>query len=249
MNTLTHTLKSVQDKAKFNHVVTQLLSDGTTNTKTNKNTLRTFIMYIAPHKYNDKNKNLCGFASSGCIASCLYSAGRGKFTSVQEARIRKANYFVNAKLDFIHHLAIELITKNKTAQKQGKILAIRLNGTSDLDFVYMLERFAGLDIKTLENILFYDYTKSLKRAIRYISHPNYIVTFSKSETNEQECIQALKLGINVAVVFNELPKTWNGAIVIDGDKSDIEMLYNEGKVLGLIAKGDAKKDTSGFVVK
>jgi hypothetical protein len=37
---------------------------------------------------------------------------------------------------------------------------------------------------------------------------------------------------------------------VDGDISDLVMLMheNKGKVLGLKAKGDAKKDTTGFVI-
>jgi hypothetical protein len=78
---------------------------------------------------------------------------------------------------------------------------------------------------------------------------NYVLTFSRSETNHSECVDALALGANVAVVFKGgLPSTYLGASVIDGDKSDIVMLENKGGVLGLTAKGKAKKDDSGFVV-
>jgi hypothetical protein len=44
---------------------------------------------------------------------------------------------------------------------------------------------------------------------------------------------------------------WNGYPVVNGDSSDDLMLdrpYSEGYVLGLVAKGDGKKDTTGFVV-
>ena len=34
----------------------------------------------------------------------------------------------------------------------------------------------------------------------------------------------------------------------NGDKSDIVMLETSGKILGLKAKGPAKKDRSGFVI-
>ena len=36
--------------------------------------------------------------------------------------------------------------------------------------------------------------------------------------------------------------------VVNGDTSDLEMIYNKNVILGLKAKGDAKKDTSGFVI-
>ena len=57
-------------------------------------------------------------------------------------------------------------------------------------------------------------------------------------------------GINVAVVFRnaELPKTWLGIKVINGDKHDLRFKDTKGCIVGLKAKGKAKKDKSGFVV-
>ena len=63
-------------------------------------------------------------------------------------------------------------------------------------------------------------------------------------------MQALKQGVNVAAVFSGyLPTTYKGFKVVDGDISDNEMLYYNGVILGLKAKGEAKKDTSNFVIK
>ena len=65
-------------------------------------------------------------------------------------------------------------------------------------------------------------------------------------------MKALADGYPVSVVFRkELPAMWNGYPVMNGDSSDDLMLdrpHNSGYVLGLVAKGDGKKDTSGFVV-
>jgi hypothetical protein len=47
----------------------------------------------------------------------------------------------------------------------------------------------------------------------------------------------------------DLPSSFLGFNVIDGDKTDIEMMSNNGVILGLKAKGKAKKDTTGFVVR
>ena len=94
-----------------------------------------------------------------------------------------------------------------------------------------------------------DYTKNIHQAIKALEIPNYHVTFSRSETNEVDCLKALSVGINVAVVFrNKLPKTWNGFDVIDGDETDARFLDRSGVVVGLTAKGKGKKDKTGFVV-
>ena len=68
--------------------------------------------------------------------------------------------------------------------------------------------------------------------------------------------EALASGVNVAVVFNTrkgkaLPTTWNSLPVIDGDAHDLRFLdprTPHGIIIGLRAKGRARKDTSGFVV-
>ena len=228
-----------------------LLSKGTTNAKTAKNELKTFILYLAPHKQNAKGVNVCPAASNGCIAACLYSAGRGKFSNVQSSRINKTNFYISNKSLFVKKLATEILREYTKAKKKGEKIAFRLNGTSDLDFVYLLQKYAGLDISTLKDTAtFYDYTKLIGKVKKYLDHPNYFVTFSRAENNESTAISVLNMGGNVAAVFsNSLPNYWRGYKVIDGDKSDLEMLYNTNVVLGLKAKGDAKKDASGFVIE
>ena len=77
---------------------------------------------------------------------------------------------------------------------------------------------------------------------------NYHLTFSCSESNEKIAQLVLQMGGNVVVVFrNQLPKTWNGYQVVDGDESDLRFLDKKGVVVGLIEKGLAKKDSTGFV--
>ena len=223
-----------------------LLSKGDTNAKTAKNELSTLILYLAPLAQNSQGRNLCPKASAGCAAACLFTAGRGRFNSVQTSRINRTEYFLQNRLGFLEQAAKEI---NRAAAKT-KTLAVRLNGTSDVRLVEMLtERH---DIAA--NVVFYDYTKILAKAKKYAasdlqSGHKYVVTFSRAENNELEALEALEAGANVAAVFkSELPKTWNGFEVVDGDASDIEMLNVRGKVLGLKAKGEAKKDLSGFVV-
>jgi len=231
--------------------VKNLLSKGSTNTKTAKNDITTFILYLAPHNLNNRNLTLCKDASAGCIASCLYSAGRGKFSNVQRSRINKANYFVTDKKVFLAQLLKEITYEIKKASDKKEKVAFRLNGTSDIDFIYLLKKQLNFDIDLLnyDNVFFYDYTKSLARAKRYLNSKNYTLTFSKSETNDLQVQEALNLGINVAAVFsNNLPNTYKGVKVVDGDASDLVMLENKKVILGLKAKGSAKKDKSGFVI-
>jgi hypothetical protein len=231
--------------------VKNLLSKGSTNAKTSKNDIKTFILYLAPHNLNYKGITLCKDASKGCVESCLYTAGMGIFSNVQKSRINKANYFVSDKKVFLAQLLKEIKREIKKASDKNEKIAFRLNGTSDIDFLYLLDKHFdfNVDLLAYDKVYFYDYTKSLPRAKRYQNYRNYTLTFSKSEINQKETNEALNLGINVAAVFSsDLPKTYKGVKVVDADKTDLEMLKFKNVILGLKAKGKARKDTSGFVI-
>jgi hypothetical protein len=230
----------------------KLLSKGNTNAKTSKNELTTFIMYLAPHTQNSKGINICPNASEGCAKGCLFTAGRGSFSSVINARTNKTEFLLNDIKEFYLQLAREIRNKVKYYDRKREKIAFRLNGTSDLDHVQNLKRYACLDISELKNsAIFYDYTKSITRVQKYVGHVNYHLTFSQDETPQSKInsFTALNLGVNVAVVFNELPESYINAEVINGDKTDFRPNDKKGVVVGLIAKGRARKDNTGFVIK
>lgn len=230
----------------------KLLSNGSSNAKTVKNSLKTFIMYLMPFNLNSFGINICVKASKGCAAACLAHTGRIQmFKSIVEARQRKTEYYLRHKQSFFDMLAKEIMAKYKTAKRKGEKVAFRLNGTSDLDFVYMLKKYADLDILTLKDYaVFYDYTKILGKVKKYQGHENYFLTFSRAEDNEKEALEALSMGANVSAVFaDKLPQSYKGFKVIDGDKSDDIMIKSKGVILGLKAKGKAaKEDKTGFVI-
>lgn len=224
-----------------------LLSKGSTNAKTSKNELTTFILYLAPADMLP-GFNLCPFASNGCKKVCLNTAGRGKFSNVQLARLNKSKFWAFNRSKFYIQLANEILTINSKAQKTGEKIAIRLNGTSDIDHIDLIKRFTGLNVLSLSNVIFYDYTKNPNHIKKYIN-TNYKLTFSRSENNEAKALEVLKAGGNVAVVFSgDLPTTFHGFNVINGDESDLRYFDPANVVVGLKAKGSAKKDCSGFVV-
>lgn len=229
--------------------VKNLLSPGATNIKTAKNDLETFILYMAPANIVD-GLNLCPFASDGCKKSCLYSAGRGKFSNVQLSRINKSKFWGFDRANFYLQLANELLIIHDKAIKKDIKIAIRLNGTSDIDHLDLLQRYSGINFldSFYNDLLFYDYTKNYNH-IRKYQGSNYKITFSRSEVNELDAYRTLKDGGNVAIVFkDQLPTTWHGFPVINGDLTDLRYFDPVNVVVGLKAKGEAKKDVSGFVV-
>ena len=243
-------LTTLQNKPQNNYkAVKNLLSKGSTNAKTIKNDLETFILYMAPSDLS--GFNVCPFASKGCIKGCLNTAGMGIFSNVQLARINKTKFWGYDRFNFYIQLANELLKIHDKAIKKGIKIAIRLNGTSDIDHLDLLRRYSGIDFleNFYDNLLFYDYTPNPNYIKKY-QNSNYKLTFSRKEDNETKCIEILNNGGNVAVVFaNELPEFWHGYKVINGDDTDLRYFDPENVVIGLYAKGKAKKDQTGFVVR
>jgi hypothetical protein len=226
-----------------------LLTAPSGSAKTKKNSIPTYILYLAPALQNNFNINICPKASKGCIKSCLFTAGRAKFIStINKARIEKTDFMLFEPTKFYRKLAAE-IGYNYTVAFDEKI-AFRLNGTSDINHYKQIKRYANLDINILpNNVIFYEYTKNLNMALNWHKNfPRVNVTFSKSENNWQECEMALNSGINVAVVFNQVPDTYKGYKVVNGDITDERFNDEKGVIVGLKAKGEAKNDKTGFVV-
>lgn len=214
----------------------------------------TGILYLAPANESGR-MNVCPSASAGCMQACLFNAGRGVMKSVYEARMRKTDFYIDHREDFLNSLRWDIQMIARRAKKRGMKPAIRINGTSDIS------KLAVQMATEFPKIKFYDYTKNPKPYLRH--RKNYVTTFSRSETNHADCIDALQHGVNVAVVFDvptgiknrrvagKLPNTWYGYKVIDGDKHDLRFLDPKGVVVGLRAKGSnaQKRERDGFVVR
>ena len=198
---------------------------------------------------------VCQWRSKGCTASCLNTAGRGRMNSIQASRIAKTKLFFDKQMDFLFKLSKEISSSIKTATKKSMQSVFRLNLTSDIawESVFFNEEKPQTIFDKFPSTQFYDYTKSFKRMAQYLGKnkefpKNYHLTFSRSETNDKLCEMVLEMGGNVAVVFrNQLPQTWKGYEVINGDENDLRFLDKQGVVVGLIEKGMAKKDATGFV--
>lgn len=225
-----------------------LLSAAATNAKLKKNLQFTgydsYILYLAPATEAQADFNVCPASSAGCRSACLFTAGRGRMPSVVAARIRKTLMYINEHDKFMELLHDDLDRIQRKATRDGKKCAVRLNGTSDLDW--------GRTISMYPSIQFYDYTKVVLRLRGNNLYPNYHVTLSASEANSTVCKRALAQGHNVAVVFScsELPSEYWGSSVVSGDEHDLRYLDPRGErgyIIGLVAKGEAKVDKSGFV--
>jgi len=224
-----------------------------------KQGFNTYILHLAP--YNVSGYQTCPKATPGCAAACLNTAGRGGMFKkgestnvIQEARKRKTRFFFENRDGFMEWLVSDIEKAIKQSVKLGLTPVFRLNGTSDLAWekysvVRNDVRFANI-FAAFPEVQFYDYTKVLGRKVNHI--PNYQLTFSAADGNDLDVYRAIAEGLNVAVVFGlkkteAMPAEYIGRTVFNGDESDLRFLDPKGVVVGLYAKGKAKKDTTGFV--
>lgn len=211
-----------------------------------------FILHLAPADLAGVG-NTCPKATAGCKAACLNTAGRGGMfkrgentNMIQKARIRKTVQFFQDRAGFMADLAADIKKAIKFAERKGLTPVFRLNGTSDLSWEKYEVAGAKNIFEAFPQVQFYDYTKVIGRKVKDIA--NYHLTFSKADGNDTDVAIAMQQGLNVTVVFDKMPETYMGRKVMDADETDLRFLDPKGVVLGLKAKGRAKKDTTGFVV-
>lgn len=228
----------------------------------------TAVLHLAPA--STSGFNVCPMATKGCKAACLNTAGRGGIAAgnatfesadgvlpdnaIQRARIKRTQLFFTDRKAFMLALHDEIAEFVRKAKKAGLIPCVRLNGTSDIRWesvqVMFKYSFSANLMSCFPDVQFYDYTKL---ANRKGVPSNYHLTFSLAEDNDAHAASVLAAGGNVAVVYRDkaLPQSYaiSGITreVVSGDDSDLRFLDPRGVIVGLYAKGKAKKDTLGFV--
>jgi hypothetical protein len=222
----------------------KLLSTSAKLEKSQNDQWLNYVMYLEPNYH----KSICLGASKGCRASCLVNSGMMRMATQTNARIQRTKLYIDDHSAFIAKLYKEIDLAITKANKLGKRLAIRLNGTSDLDWSQVY--------KDHPSVQFYEYTKRADLARKLNTIDNVDITMSRNERTKTERIKMLTdQGVNVAVVFDDkrpMPTTFEGVQVIDGDKHDRRFEDKRGVIVGLKLKGtNAVKDLarqSGFAV-
>ena len=220
---------------------TKLMHNGKLN-------MLTYGLYLA--SADASGVNVCP-KSSMCRESCLVGSGYAKIdalsgnTTVQDARITKTRLFFANRPLFMKLMCMEIDRAKRKAERLGMEFSVRLNCTSDISpLAFRLEDKNILEI--YPDVSFYDYTKVKSHWEVAERYENYHLTFSRdgSPENEEECLEWLRRGNNVAVVFgvtksDELPKTWKGYGVLVGDDYDYrpwDKLQEGKQIVGLVYK-------------
>ena len=211
-----------------------------------------FILHLAPADLS--GYETCPKRTQGCTAACLNTAGRGGMfrrgettNVIQQARIRKTKYFFEDRAGFMDDLVSDIMRAVNYARRRGLTPVFRLNGTSDIAWEKIPVSIDGHEVapnifSIFPHIQFYDYTKMLNRKTKAI--PNYHLTFSRADGNDADVGRAIQEGMNVAVVYDQIPEG-----VYSADDTDLRFLDPKVHIIGLRAKGRAKKDTTGFVIR
>lgn len=224
--------------------------------KGQKQGVLTGVLYFAPHTLS--GFQVCPKSTPECRQACLYTAGRGACTNVKTGRLNKTKWFFNDRESFMERLVENIESLIKKAAKNNMVPAIRLNGTSDIAWEKIACKRNGKVYQSVMDafptVQAYEYTKILNRK-RALALPNCHLTFSLSENNDMEAIEALKQGYNVAVVIKCArkaikPKFWGGYPAIDGDTSDVRFRDPKGGHIVLLrAKGKAPKLADGGFIR
>lgn len=199
----------------------------------------TYGLYLAPA--NTSGYNVCMHSTPECRLGCLATSGRAAIdifsgtTRISDARIAKTRLLHEHEEFFMDWLIADLKATKLKAEKKGLYFSVRLNCTSDVDWVNIKRN--GLNIfETFPDIQFYDYTKQMTKLFTPIK--NYQLTLSFTGYKPELYAKMLAKGNNIAVVFNvkneaDLPDTFMGFPVVNGDLTDYRVSDAKGVVVGL----------------
>jgi hypothetical protein len=232
-----------------------------TNPKTEKSAVQTYILHLAPAETS--GTNVCAGAGN-CKAICLHFAGNPVYmTAKQAARIRRTLAYVADPSRFMRLIVCAIL--DKLNKHEGEELAFRLNGTSDIiwenvDFDItpefatfcrikfgrilplgkrnIFEVFNFMAYNTGEQVTFYDYTK-VKHNWAECQRLNYHLTFSfdgwDNAANLKIAKSALLAGVNVAAAFN-LKRGQSLPVEISANGLDLpsSAVFHPGSVLPVL---------------
>lgn len=180
--------------------------------------------------------NMCPFATDGCIAACTTgeSAHAQVLTTRRSRLVRTLLHLLRPDLAF----ALTAHGLRKLRSKHGADCRWRVNISDDVRWERLAPGLFEIGVPG------YSYTKYPPARRRPFDGLRLVYSASERTTDEQ--IHAMiRNGHNVAVVLNvskkELPTSWQGLEVVNGDKTDDLYSHKPGTIVGLSIKGRNKK--------
>ena len=211
--------------------------------KGKKINLLTAILYLKPADMVSAKTLCAGAELFDCKKDCLESSGQLGMKTGDNAKIKRTILFLLRQNDFMETMRSEILAHQKTAERKKQKFAVRLNGTSDIDFSSFIE--------SMPNITFYDYSKVFFR-VKNNNLKNYDLTFSGSAKSEKVLsitARAIKSGFRTVLAMNtaetkgeyKLPNKLGLIPVINMDDTDARFLDDKSAIGVLARKGSNKE--------
>lgn len=216
-----------------------LMRPAADNMKTAKSVRPAFTLSLAPHRdlvnilgteLDLPDITVCPWSTPGCRGVCVSYGGNGRYPRTQRLRAVKTAFAACQPAAFLRLLEDDIAAAADSLPDAG----MRLNTFSDVAW----ERILPADVFT--TLAAYDYTKAGIKRFRAAAEVGYRLTLSVSERTDLRSVDSwLAEGANAAVVFPtaNIPATWRGHRVIDGDITDDRTSDPRGVIIGLKAKG------------
>ena len=223
-----------------------MVNNSTKHEKAYKFNELVYTIYLSPA--DKSGYEVCPMRTKECTLLCLGESGRNRMDSklnrINESRIKKTKMFFENREFFVRWIIEEIKQGIKKAEKLEYRFSVRLNNTSDLspESFYINDNGVKKNIlQIFPDVQFYDYTKVRNRFRLLEKYPNYDLTFSYSGENMSHCTEVLSGGDRVAMVFKNVPETYLGYSVIDGDQYDMRYLNSTDSIVGLKFKSVQNK--------
>jgi len=231
------------------------VNNSTKHEKAKKYNEMVYSIYLSPA--NMSGYEVCSVRTDECTAMCLNESGRNrsnKSNRINICRIKKTRLYFEHHSFFCNWVISEINRAKNRANKLGLRFSVRLNNTSDISPETIYTKINGKRKNVLQlfpDVQFYDYTKISGRVELMKKYPNYDVTYSYNGYNMDKCIKMLNNNIRVAMVFKNVPETFNGFKVINGDLYDMRYLDPKNVIVGLKFKKVRNKLTTDnkFVIQ
>lgn len=212
----------------------------------------TGALYLAPHT-EAGGKTVCSHSTEACREGCLFTAGRGLWPRIYNARVERTRFYHRDRVGFLTTLVGELERVQTAADGAGLTLAIRLNAVSDI----MWEK-ETLQHQTLFDRFgrarWYDFTRIPHQHRRVPK--GWHLTYSLADDELELAVAHLRAGRNVAAVFPLTEHLPHGSTIqlgdltvhmVDGEQSDLRFLDPSPAIVQLKPKGRLLRGNSPMV--
>ena len=145
----------------------------------------TAALHLAPFTTAGRG-NVCAFASKGCAAACLTTAGNPAYLKAKtQARVKRTRFFFKDRQGFYVQLVKEITAFILKCERLDTLPAIRLNATSDIKYPkWLFDKFP--------TVMFYDYTANHKAQTRAVNH--HLTYSRKEDTSDKQVLDMINAG-------------------------------------------------------